>query len=66
MEIKFDNGVVPIWKVRQGSLVRFDNDYFYIKFLSLTLDSRFELTLENSNEPEVVVMPQFVEWLEPV
>lgn len=65
MEVKFENAVVPIWKIRQGTLVKFESDYYYIKYFNLTVDGRYELHLETSCSEDVFVNPKFVEWLEP-
>lgn len=65
MEVKFENTVVPIWKIRQGTLVKFERDYYYIQYFNLSEDGRFMLTLDNGFEPKIDVNPRFVEWLEP-
>lgn len=64
MEVKFENAVVPIWKVKQGTLVRFESEYYYIKYFNLTMDGRFELHLDNGLDTRNV-NPKFIEWLEP-
>lgn len=66
MDVKFENGEVPIWKIRQGTLVRFNHDYYFVKYFDLAPDGRFVLTLDNSYEKNVEVNPKFVEWLEPM
>lgn len=65
MAVKFDNGVVPIYKLRQGTLVRYEDDYFHIQYVYKTLDQQIKLTLTGAFE-SVDVMPTFVEWLEPM
>lgn len=65
MFVQFENGSVPIYKLRQGALVKYDDDYFHIEHVYNTVDGQTKITLRGAFE-EVDVMPKFITWLEPI
>lgn len=71
MDVKFENGEVPIWKVRQGSVVRMNGIFYHIDAIYPLYgqpgldDIRLSLKgglLKNND----LANPRHVEWLEPM
>lgn len=65
MFVKFENGSVPVYKLRQGVVVEYDGEYFHIQYVFKTLDGQIKLTMVNE-EGILHIMPKFVTWLEPI
>lgn len=64
MNVKFENTSVEVYKMRQGSVVAYENDFWHIQHFYKTLDGRYMLTITGAFET-LDVSPQFVTWLEP-
>jgi hypothetical protein len=65
MEVKFENGPVPIYKLRKGILVKYEDDFFHIEYVYRDSAGHIKITLRGAFE-EVDVLPKFVDWLEPM
>lgn len=63
MFVKFRNAEVPIYKLRKGTIVELDSQYFYIKSVRNSADGILRLRLESEFE-EWTGLPKFVTWLE--
>jgi hypothetical protein len=64
MKIWFENVDVEMYKMRQGTVVEYENDFWHIQHFYKTTDGRFMLTIAGAFET-LDVAPQFVTWLEP-
>ncbi len=65
MNVKFANGEVPIWKLRKGTVVKYEYDYFYIKNMHVDFDSNIILLIQNGSLGNERVCTEDVTWLEP-
>jgi hypothetical protein len=65
MIVKFNNVEVPIYKLRLGSVVEYDNEFYHIYGFVHTRDGRFILDIRNYwNSYEVA--PVHLKWAEEV
>lgn len=64
MFVKFKNNVeVPIYKLRKGTIVEVDGDFYHIKHVWNTVDGLLKVKLEGA-DGEWEGLPKFVDWLE--
>lgn len=69
MEVKFENGVVPIWKIRKGTVVSYRGFFYHVESFLHTYNQPglddLKIVVKNDNDFEQIVNPKFIEWLEP-
>ncbi len=65
MNVKFANGEVPIWKLRKGTVVKFQEDYYHIISLATDNTENFGIHLGNYFDDEYLANSKDVTWLEP-
>ena len=61
--VKFENGLIPVHKLRQGDVVQYCGDLFHIKHVWKSVDGTIMLSLEDSVGPLTEVAALHVEWL---
>jgi hypothetical protein len=65
MNVKFENGSVPIHELRKGVVVLYNNRFYHIKSFWQHDTQGFQIVLEDDEEL-FEILPQEVTWLEPM
>lgn len=66
MNIRFENGDIPIWKVKPGTVVSQNGYFYHIANFSPLYKGLDDLNIVIYNNLETLeVNPRYVEWLEP-
>lgn len=63
MFIKFENKHVQIFKLKQGTIVEYELDYYHIHHVYKGEDGKIRLTVVGAFE-SLEVLPEDVTWLE--
>lgn len=70
MDVKFENGLIPLWKIRKGVVVSCNGFFYHVEsflhnYNQPGLDD-LRIVIKNDNDFEQIVNPHHVEWLEPM